>query len=100
MFLLFLVIPFIGLYTTFIFQKPDPDVAPPLATPLLQDDSFKHDEASISDLTEVYNARIAMPCCMIMSSTCGLLCLLRCSIQLGFIFDVAERVADNYMERR
>ncbi|KAJ0101196.1 hypothetical protein Patl1_05967 [Pistacia atlantica] len=28
----------LGLYTTFIFQKPDPDVVPPLATPLLQDD--------------------------------------------------------------
>lgn len=27
----------LGLYSTFIFQKPDPDVAPPLATPLLQD---------------------------------------------------------------
>ncbi|ESR49845.1 mRNA cap guanine-N7 methyltransferase 2 [Citrus sinensis] len=32
----------LGLYSTFIFQKPDPDVAPPLATPLLQDN-----EASI-----------------------------------------------------
>lgn len=28
-----------GLYTTFIFQKPDPDVAPPLMTPLLHDGS-------------------------------------------------------------
>ncbi|KAK3024586.1 hypothetical protein RJ639_044099 [Escallonia herrerae] len=27
----------LGLYTTFIFQKPDPDVAPPLMTPLLKD---------------------------------------------------------------
>ncbi|CAI9273132.1 unnamed protein product [Lactuca saligna] len=27
----------LGLYTTFIFQKPDPDVAPPLMTPLLHD---------------------------------------------------------------
>ncbi|KAM7463838.1 hypothetical protein LguiA_031959 [Lonicera macranthoides] len=27
----------LGLYTTFIFQKPDPDIAPPLMTPLLQD---------------------------------------------------------------
>lgn len=35
-----------GLYTTFIFQKPDPDIAPPLATPLLQDTSYTHDEAS------------------------------------------------------
>ncbi|GKU91603.1 hypothetical protein SLEP1_g5458 [Rubroshorea leprosula] len=32
----------LGLYTTFIFQKPDPDVVPPLSTPLLQD---SHDEA-------------------------------------------------------
>ncbi|GLT88792.1 hypothetical protein SLE2022_068010 [Rubroshorea leprosula] len=31
----------LGLYTTFIFQKPDPDVVPPLSTPLLQD---SHDE--------------------------------------------------------
>ncbi|GAY64990.1 hypothetical protein CUMW_237800 [Citrus unshiu] len=31
----------LGLYSTFIFQKPDPDVAPPLATPLLQDNEAK-----------------------------------------------------------
>ncbi|KAF4367995.1 hypothetical protein F8388_002606 [Cannabis sativa] len=36
----------LGLYTTFIFQKPDPDVAPPLMTPLLEDASYKNDEAS------------------------------------------------------
>ncbi|KAL4291170.1 hypothetical protein GQ457_14G022120 [Hibiscus cannabinus] len=35
----------LGLYTTFIFQKPDPDVAPPLATPLLPDGSYDHDES-------------------------------------------------------
>ncbi|KAK6233876.1 hypothetical protein QUC31_006282 [Theobroma cacao] len=40
----------LGLYTTFIFQKPDPDVVPPIATPLLQDSSYNHDEASISDI--------------------------------------------------
>lgn len=41
---------FAGLYTTFIFQKPDPDAVPPIATPLLQDSSYDHDEASISDI--------------------------------------------------
>ncbi|PPD71300.1 hypothetical protein GOBAR_DD31817 [Gossypium barbadense] len=35
----------LGLYTTFIFQKPDPDVVPPLATPLLPDSSYDNDEA-------------------------------------------------------
>lgn len=35
----------LGLYTTFIFQKPDPDVAPPLTTPLLQHDSYTIDES-------------------------------------------------------
>ncbi|PON54391.1 mRNA (guanine-N(7))-methyltransferase domain containing protein [Trema orientale] len=34
----------LGLYTTFIFQKPDPDIAPPLMTPLLQEASYNHDE--------------------------------------------------------
>ncbi|XP_059457325.1 mRNA cap guanine-N7 methyltransferase 2 [Corylus avellana] len=34
----------LGLYTTFIFQKPDPDVAPPIMTPLLQESSYNHDE--------------------------------------------------------
>jgi hypothetical protein len=42
--------PFTGLYTTFIFQKPDPDVAPPIMTPLLQESSYNHDEASISNI--------------------------------------------------
>uniref|UniRef100_A0A2N9IDJ2 mRNA cap guanine-N(7) methyltransferase 2 n=1 Tax=Fagus sylvatica TaxID=28930 RepID=A0A2N9IDJ2_FAGSY len=32
------------LYTTFIFQKPDPDIAPPIMTPLLQDTSYILDE--------------------------------------------------------
>lgn len=34
----------LGLYTTFIFQKPDPDFAPPLMTPVLPDASYSHDE--------------------------------------------------------
>uniref|UniRef100_A0A2P2JL37 mRNA (guanine-N(7))-methyltransferase n=1 Tax=Rhizophora mucronata TaxID=61149 RepID=A0A2P2JL37_RHIMU len=34
----------LGLYSTFIFQKPDPDIAPPLATPLLQDETYNYDE--------------------------------------------------------
>ncbi|XP_022860479.1 mRNA cap guanine-N7 methyltransferase 2 isoform X3 [Olea europaea var. sylvestris] len=34
----------LGLYTTFIFQKPDPDIAPPLSTPVLEDGSYNHDE--------------------------------------------------------
>uniref|UniRef100_A0A166DQD7 mRNA (guanine-N(7))-methyltransferase n=1 Tax=Daucus carota subsp. sativus TaxID=79200 RepID=A0A166DQD7_DAUCS len=36
----------LGLYTTFIFQKPDPDIAPPLMTPLLNDTNQNLDEAS------------------------------------------------------
>ncbi|KAJ4851569.1 hypothetical protein Tsubulata_034338 [Turnera subulata] len=38
----------LGLYTTFIFQKPDPEVVPPLSTPLLPDDTYDQDEASIA----------------------------------------------------
>ncbi|XP_061358271.1 mRNA cap guanine-N7 methyltransferase 2 isoform X2 [Gastrolobium bilobum] len=34
----------LGLYTTFIFQKPDPEIAPPVATPLMQDASYNLDE--------------------------------------------------------
>lgn len=37
---------FAGLYTTFIFQKPDPDIAPPLMTPV-QDAPYIIDEVSI-----------------------------------------------------
>ncbi|KAF7149284.1 hypothetical protein RHSIM_Rhsim03G0109900 [Rhododendron simsii] len=37
----------LGLYTTFVFQKPDPDLTPPLMTPLLQDGSHNHEEASL-----------------------------------------------------
>lgn len=35
-----------GLYTTFIFQKPDPEIAPPVATPLLPDAIYNHDEVT------------------------------------------------------
>ncbi|XP_052200190.1 mRNA cap guanine-N7 methyltransferase 2 isoform X2 [Diospyros lotus] len=34
----------LGLYTTFVFQKPDPDVAPPLMTPFVQPGCHKYDE--------------------------------------------------------
>lgn len=37
---------FTGLYTTFIFQKPDPDITPPIMTPLLPEISYDHEEAS------------------------------------------------------
>ncbi|CAK7325333.1 unnamed protein product [Dovyalis caffra] len=54
----------LGLYTTFIFQKPDPDVAPPLTTPILQNDGYNHDEASFSDFSQGYNECILMQCSM------------------------------------
>ncbi|XP_063943598.1 mRNA cap guanine-N7 methyltransferase 2 isoform X2 [Daucus carota subsp. sativus] len=38
----------LGLYTTFIFQKPDPDIAPPLMTPLLNDTNQNLDEWNFS----------------------------------------------------
>lgn len=41
-----------GLYTTFIFQKPDPDFGPPLMTPYLQDGSYNQDEASTCVVTQ------------------------------------------------
>ncbi|XP_027104858.1 mRNA cap guanine-N7 methyltransferase 2 isoform X2 [Coffea eugenioides] len=34
----------LGLFTTFIFQKPDPDIGPPLMTPVLEDGSHNNDE--------------------------------------------------------
>ncbi|KAL7108051.1 hypothetical protein ACP275_06G091000 [Erythranthe tilingii] len=37
----------LGLYTTFIFQKPDPDIAPPLMTPLYEDGGHNHDEVPL-----------------------------------------------------
>ncbi|PKI68569.1 hypothetical protein CRG98_011055 [Punica granatum] len=36
----------LGLYTTFIFQKPNPDAAPPLMTPVLPEVTYINDEAS------------------------------------------------------
>ncbi|XP_074311256.1 mRNA cap guanine-N(7) methyltransferase 2 [Silene latifolia] len=36
----------LGLYTIFVFQKPDPDMAPPITTPLLPDGPHIYDEAS------------------------------------------------------
>lgn len=42
---------FAGLYTTFIFQKPDPDVTPPLMTPLLHEGTQILDEVSFSKHT-------------------------------------------------
>ncbi|KAG9144622.1 hypothetical protein Leryth_020232 [Lithospermum erythrorhizon] len=38
----------LSLYTTFIFKKPDPDLAPPLMTPLLPDGNYDHDEAKLT----------------------------------------------------
>ncbi|GAU35650.1 hypothetical protein TSUD_394900 [Trifolium subterraneum] len=35
------------LYTTFIFQKPDPEITPPITTPILQDASYHLDEGII-----------------------------------------------------
>ncbi|KAE8648836.1 hypothetical protein Csa_008498 [Cucumis sativus] len=35
----------LGLYTTFIFQKPDPDITPPIMTPLLPETIYDHEEA-------------------------------------------------------
>ncbi|CAI0442479.1 unnamed protein product [Linum tenue] len=40
----------LGLYSTFIFQKPDPDAGPPLATPLLEN-NYSQEEDSSSRLT-------------------------------------------------
>ncbi|KAI5648498.1 hypothetical protein M9H77_34503 [Catharanthus roseus] len=38
----------LGLYTTFIFQKPDPDVGPPLMTPfVLKNVNHSHDEGDL-----------------------------------------------------
>lgn len=36
-----------GLYTTFIFKKPDPEMAPPITTPVLPDGPHIYDEASV-----------------------------------------------------
>ncbi|CAN0826152.1 mRNA cap guanine-N7 methyltransferase 2 [Linum grandiflorum] len=37
----------LGLYSTFIFQKPDLDAGPPLATPTLEEDNYSHKEVVI-----------------------------------------------------
>jgi len=42
-----------GLYTTFIFQKPDPEIAPPITTPILQDVSYNLDEVT-NDYHELF----------------------------------------------
>nr|XP_010908936.1 mRNA cap guanine-N7 methyltransferase 2 isoform X2 [Elaeis guineensis] len=34
----------LGLYSIFVFQKPDPDVVPPIMTPMLQDGNHAHEE--------------------------------------------------------
>ncbi|KAF9597052.1 hypothetical protein IFM89_015243 [Coptis chinensis] len=36
----------LGLYTTFVFQKPDPDTIPPIMTPLSEESSQIYEEAS------------------------------------------------------
>ncbi|XP_042034578.1 mRNA cap guanine-N7 methyltransferase 2-like isoform X2 [Salvia splendens] len=42
----------LGLYTTFIFRKPDPDITPPLMTPLLEDGNYNHDEVPLAAQSE------------------------------------------------
>ncbi|XP_037495049.1 mRNA cap guanine-N7 methyltransferase 2 isoform X3 [Jatropha curcas] len=44
----------LGLYTTFIFKKPNPDVAPPLTSPLLPEESYNHDEREWQAATTVW----------------------------------------------
>lgn len=48
----------LGLYTTFIFQKPDPEIAPPITTPILQEASYNLDEG-ISWWDEEINGHVA-----------------------------------------
>ncbi|XP_027368070.1 mRNA cap guanine-N7 methyltransferase 2 isoform X1 [Abrus precatorius] len=48
----------LGLYSTFIFQKPDPEIAPPIATPLLQEASYNHDEGTSWRDDEIMNGHI------------------------------------------
>ncbi|XP_020213824.1 mRNA cap guanine-N7 methyltransferase 2 isoform X2 [Cajanus cajan] len=50
----------LGLYTTFIFQKPDPEIAPPIATPLLPDASYNHDEGISWREDEIINIEPAI----------------------------------------
>ncbi|CAN8254691.1 unnamed protein product [Cochlearia groenlandica] len=42
----------LGLYATFIFQKPDPDLEPPLTTPIPFEGSNIHDEAKLHVITD------------------------------------------------
>jgi mRNA (guanine-N7-)-methyltransferase len=43
----------LGLYATFIFQKPDPDLEPPLTTPIITlEGSNNHDEREMSVNTD------------------------------------------------
>ncbi|KAG4389632.1 hypothetical protein GLYMA_06G127000v4 [Glycine max] len=52
----------LGLYTTFIFQKPDPEIAPPIPTPLLPDVSYNLDEqVTIWRDDEVINGHVVEP---------------------------------------
>ncbi|XP_028230014.1 mRNA cap guanine-N7 methyltransferase 2-like isoform X2 [Glycine soja] len=51
----------LGLYTTFIFQKPDPEIAPPIATPLLPDVSYNLDEVTIRPDDEIINGHAVEP---------------------------------------
>ncbi|CAN1238773.1 mRNA cap guanine-N7 methyltransferase 2 [Linum grandiflorum] len=43
----------LGLYSTFIFQKPDLDAGPPLATPTLEEDNYSHKEVAVPALVMV-----------------------------------------------
>nr|CAN61601.1 hypothetical protein VITISV_013027 [Vitis vinifera] len=43
----------LGLYTTFIFQKVDPDIVPPLTSPfIIKDGSHNYEEASVCDCSK------------------------------------------------
>ncbi|CAL9246687.1 unnamed protein product [Arabidopsis halleri] len=46
----------LGLYATFIFQKPDPDLEPPLTTPIPFESSNNHDEAKLPVITVITDA--------------------------------------------
>jgi mRNA (guanine-N7-)-methyltransferase len=43
-----------GLYSTFVFQKPDPDAIPPIATPDLHDADSAHEEVCFFCLVARY----------------------------------------------
>ncbi|KAG7565385.1 mRNA (guanine-N(7))-methyltransferase domain [Arabidopsis suecica] len=46
----------LGLYATFIFQKPDPDLEPPLTTPIPFESSNNHDERELPVITVITDA--------------------------------------------